>query len=758
MRFGRKAYISATSIRDVLDSLVFSTTTNSSLKHLKHLFFVEKAILDPNTPESDDNVLYILQSAVVDIIIHRLMDIRSHFQIESAVSESLAEAAQSLITDAQTQSSDLLAWSVLYYVYVQPDLGFTVDSIGDIVGVTSRTIRRYRKRGIELLTKLVWQREEQCRRDFHHKTLVHKIGAMTGNYLGRAQEIETVKQRILDSPNQVIYVHGESGIGKTAFVKECIVALLGKLEIDEVLWLPQVTNAQTGISEIKTHFSISESNISLEAFLSLFHCIFVFDDADDLLKSSDIDLLLHQVAGSTVFVTSTTYHVFSSATCHISMPPLSSNDIIKLANDLAETDASSVSTFVSEAAGNPGKLHDLVKYYGLSESIASSSGNLSALKLKQRLLLAFVPHPSGISVPDFEAIVNIIDMYTNDVQLLFSFNILSIADGRVYGHYEFEPTIFIDALSRHINSFIDQFETLDETSLIVRHILNLDISFDTKLALVRRYWRDGVEFGDKLSWHSLLTTLRLVTTETWLTVAIGVSHKRINQLQHAQTVLTTAIEVSGSKGEFELQTEAMLELIKVYRQRGQYKNALYLLDKLDLLSQTYLPPQLLNSFILEKAQLALDQNQVNYALSLANASQEYRSLILQAECFYRLDKYTECLDVCDRVLTESNLPDSVVGTIHNLIGRCYQPTNIESSAEHYSLAIEYFRQSFSLLHLSRAQVNLATTFIMLDEFEKANEYFDMAQEICTKIADVVGLKTIEKNRAYIHHLILSRYK
>ena len=136
MKFGRQPLISEAAVQAVLDTLAFHTSQKIDVVSLQYLFLVEEKIINPKTPHSEKQRLYAIQSIILEIITDQLKHLRSKFQRELNVNETYQDAVQSLSTDAQIQSNDLISWSILYYLYVQVDLGFSID-----IGFLNKTCR-----------------------------------------------------------------------------------------------------------------------------------------------------------------------------------------------------------------------------------------------------------------------------------------------------------------------------------------------------------------------------------------------------------------------------------------------------------------------------------------------------------------------------------------------------------------------------------------------------------------------------------------
>jgi len=762
MEFGKKPFISEAAVQAVLDTLVFSTSQKTDIISLQYLFLVEEKLIDPKTPSSEKQRLYIIQLVLIDIITSQLKYLRSRFQRDINDDETYNEAIQSLTADVQSQSNELTSWSILYYLYVQVDLGFTLEGIATVIGVVSRTLRRYRTHGVKLLTQKLWEQEAICRRDYHYKGIYHQLQPWAVEpFLGREQEINYVVQNLANNRAKVVYVHGATGIGKTAFIQQAIIKLLDQQSVDDLLW---ISNLQVSdIKRFRYHFVANDPNVSLEAVFRTFNCIIVLDGVDVLLKSADFENILDKLQGAIIFFSTTIYYPVRQSIINIPLNKLDNHLSEALIRSCFNHDvpADTVRHIHSLADGNPRQINYIASYHQYALSTDSIVNFIGGLKLEHRVLMLFISPHDGLLIEDIRKICGTLDLTDSDIEFLLNLKLVIQSQNRIYSQLVHD--ILADSLteiSTHIIKVLNETSIFSEPWIVSTHILTTYSQYmddETLISLISQFWRIGIKYGDKMKWHSILLDTTAAFDELGLLIAKAVSHKEMNELHIAESILLDLINLSGLKGDFAIQADASLELVKIYRLKSEYQRAIDHLTTLNSSLTQYLKSQQYNAFILEQAQLALDMSQFEYAATLVAPLSSLEASLIEAEALYRLQDLSSCLKLCHEMLSEHNLSTTIKGIIHNLMGRCYQGVDYNLAVEEFDLAIEYFRGSFNIRNLSHAEINLSTTFIYQEEVEKAIQTLSHAEELCKITQDHIGMKIIQKNKSYIHHLIVSKY-
>lgn len=155
-------------IKAILNTMYQAKVDMNMLKSFKHLKIVQRYIKAMNT----DAVGYYLalEYAVQDILsnfieneLHKERSVLDIAQLYDNPVGSRQRAIQDIQQDAATISTTLIAWSLLYHVHVRPDLNISYTNFAQIIPVDTRTVRRYKNKGIQLLTYRLIRAELQVK-------------------------------------------------------------------------------------------------------------------------------------------------------------------------------------------------------------------------------------------------------------------------------------------------------------------------------------------------------------------------------------------------------------------------------------------------------------------------------------------------------------------------------------------------------------------------------------------------------------------
>ena len=287
MQSGNSTYINTDSIRAVLNSLHSGSVDEELLRPLQNLFVVNQAALSANYPSSEHQKLFIIQDIVIDIITYALVEVRKRFDLTTFENESHQDARISLKRDSLSHSTELLGYSILYYMYVMSDLELHTDDIAQCVNLAERTIRRYRDQAVLKVTKELWRRELDARQEFHHKRVVNKIKYIdANNYILREPMLGDILKAINIDNDGVAYIYGDFGTGKTILVKQCVTELLKSTKIDDVIWISNPTSLTEVTEYLSQHYELN-NNQELETLFNTLNVIVVIDDADTFVQRTD---------------------------------------------------------------------------------------------------------------------------------------------------------------------------------------------------------------------------------------------------------------------------------------------------------------------------------------------------------------------------------------------------------------------------------------------------------------------------------------
>ena len=229
-----------------------------------------------------------------------------------------------------------------------------------------------------------------------------------------------------------------------------------------------------------------------------------------------------------------------------------------------------------------------------------------------------------------------------------------------------------------------------------------------------------------------------------------------NDLDASRILIKQLIYEAGMLGEFELQTEAIFEQVKIERLQGRYTEGIALIDYLHRTFASYLSSDLIKRIALERIQILLEVDDADIALAKLGSLDDTEALLLKAEANYQLGYYDECTKLCETLMNRplSNLQLII---LHNLLGRCYQYHNLQSAIVYFDLAVQYANIEANLRHLVRSLINLSVVLIANEDVNLALTKLELAEKICTTTQDTVSLRTINHNQAYIRRLLSAQH-
>jgi|GEM_PF-3440818 len=759
MQSGKPSFINISSIKAILNSLLGSTVDTQLLQPIENLFLVKQISLSAIYPSSEHQKLFIIQDILVEIITSTLIDIRERFHIDTVKDESSPNAKISIKRDSSSNSTELLSWSILYYVYVVSDLGLHTDDIAQCVGLADRTVRRYRDQAIIKLTKKLWSRELGARQEFHYKRIENRIHFVdANNYIRRVPMLDNIVNGIQKNKYGVTYIYGDVGTGKTVLVKQCVAEILNFIDIDDVIWVNN-PNSVTDIFEYFCfYYEISDSQDLKELFNAL-DIIIVIDNFNVLIhESNTVSNLLEHLTGSILFITSQIYHpaisIQSSTSTYLTN--FTHAEVHILLEHIGIPYVPEISSILNtKNSYNPRLIHNMVMYYKERGFLNDQINTVKILDCSIRKLLIFIPDAEPISVVDFNQLVQIFGAEQSQIDFLIESQIVIKQQGVIYLKFQsIQLKQFVD-ISAVVAESMSSLTRLSEPWLVVTHIID---SFQNILTesvfydLIAMYWRNCMSNGNKSKWQQILSNATSVLNPVLIGLMKAFSLRLTNDLEASKLLLEELVSEAGMHGEFELQTEVIFEQAKIEHLQGHYTESLALISYLYQSLSNYLSPALIKRMTLERVQILLETGNVEIALVVLGDYDDVDALLLKAEAEYILEHYDGCVEICDNLIQRirSNLQLVV---LHNLLGRCYQHQNLQNAIANFDLAVQYSNTSANLRYLGRSLINLAVALLANEDLEIAIEKLELAEKICKATEDNVGLKTIRHNLAYIRRLL-----
>lgn len=332
-QFGNNVIISSESVQAILDTLIYPSRVKKTSNSLHYLMLVDQILHNPLTPKAPHQRLYILQNILVGLIQEQLFALRSSSS-DTSNEGTYDEACQAIIKDSHSRSAETIMWSILNYLYVQVNLGFTTKSLAITLNVDERSIRRYRQDGLLLLTKMLWEHEIKARKTFRYQHIANQLLSETSESLyEREEHINDMLEVLASNELSVIYITGSKGIGKTAFLKHSIHAMLEVLNVDDLIWLSSPKDIESTITAIEDRF-LRDKSTSIENIFSLFTCVIIIDDADALLQHPvKWNIFLERMKSAKILFSASNYVPQYKSMMSVTLEPLSISAITSLAQE-----------------------------------------------------------------------------------------------------------------------------------------------------------------------------------------------------------------------------------------------------------------------------------------------------------------------------------------------------------------------------------------------------------------------------------------
>jgi len=145
-------YISHDDVRTVLDAMINPTTSWVNIESLSSLALVDRFLSNPDLPAFRNMSDLAIYEIIISIITDELLNHRRTLSLLLPSHKHTAKQYEHNITlDVQTNSAELLHWSLLYHCYVRVDLNISIERFAKLAMCTVRTVRRYRQYAVEQL-------------------------------------------------------------------------------------------------------------------------------------------------------------------------------------------------------------------------------------------------------------------------------------------------------------------------------------------------------------------------------------------------------------------------------------------------------------------------------------------------------------------------------------------------------------------------------------------------------------------------------
>lgn len=787
-----RPFISEKSIRAALDSLLYTPRPEAQRNPLQYLLLVDELLLNPVVPSGENSRAYALQSVLLDAITTNLSRLRTVHDLQDASPRDAPDIAYSqLVVDFQTGNPELMAWSLLYYRYVRSDLDLTLDGISRQVFLDQRTLRRYQQHGVRRLTETLTALETEARTQQHRRRLYTALPSGTKARLFGferyfAQMAEAAKLNLFP----IVLVTGMSGAGKSAFVQEAVRRRIDETEIDYVIWIDEPTTEASILQQLQAAFSGSLNALDYRESLRLFHTIIVLDEVSAFVEMPDhLDNILERLSAAEIYLTSSVFLPLARIHAHIRLQNLGREGFRRLIEYLSidtpdEMDSLSkheVESLWQISEGHP--LTTILAYrslnFGLSQVSRLDQFFRKALwqSLSERGRYALIGTAligkTKIKISTLEQCWGQFFL-ADEIHLLQKRHIVQeISPGEILSII---PTGICEALLRwkdsqqFLNGLLNKLEEL---------IFNQPSAALTLAQPILEHQSGMLERQQFTEWIRLLSPaalkaghyakwLRLIQRaldsagdkDVELLLSLGICLRWVGEWQQARQAFKEAILLAGQQGDFIAQSKALVEHAILSRSQGEYIQALGLLRQASEVTRRCPDTvELQQQIHLEQVQIAVDRGQCEEGLKFLEGLSivSPHSMLLRSEIALLCGKPDKALSIAlqfQSTLSSQAISKATEGRIYTVIGRSYAEKGDLLPAEHYlTLAVTCMELAGNPFALARAQLNLASVCIRLNEHEEAQQLIERCEVIQRKLGDQVALAAVRHNLSILKALI-----
>ncbi len=783
-------------IREVLDTLANSTSIpqNNSLRHLS---LVDEFMARSDLPRLTDSRQYILREIFIDIIFSEFRRQYALFDIDIQNSVSVKEHSKILQGLSQIDSLKLWHWSVLYYLYVRVDLNMSISSVADMVNLVPRTIRRYRNESIytfhDLLIHLEWESRIRIKRtrlrsciDFNNKAV----------FMGRESEIQTVANVLQSHSGAKFYVTGESGIGKSAFIRFVLNMQLDEknIQFDEIIWIDHPASVDDIRQQVFAHLCIDDNREALNIVLSYRNVVIVIDAVEQILKAQkqSFDNLLLEFQNTHMLFSSVYYEPLVNVNMHVPLNRFSYLESKTLLRKLAHLNPNRGLTSETYTKA----IYDLARGNPLGTIIASqhfSAGNFetasenvlvqiyerlfSKIDFSQKLAWCCVAlcDLDQLSVEELAHFVGkLIDRKTfvslKNYHLVEATHRLerphevSVPSGmRRYIHEILlkSDTILLEFVGNSLNhlnlessqrltlaiSFLNTLNKLDlvhkdNYSTFVDHVLNVANRFSEVPEDNYPRLLNLLESSDAF------TAKSSVESDLFLKFIIGNIHRRLGNWNTAIKIQEHLLNLSGRLGEFETQNKMLLELVILMRRTGNYERALGILRRLSTISS--IEDEMYARTQIEHARICVDRGNADGAKGLLESIHPelltLEVIMLFAEVELLDKRFSKARSYIEKGFELAGNSRKELAQLHIILAQIFtQQINPERALQEYETALNYLNDIHDIIQMARVWMNMGSLYISLEDWASAEKFLRKALRVLHASGDRLAEQVARRN-------------
>jgi tetratricopeptide (TPR) repeat protein len=769
--------ITVQAVREALDGLLYTSRQSNANNALQVLTLVDEFITHPALPSFENVRTFALNTILTDAISQEFSLIRQSINrpVPSRTSTRLEET-RLIQEDGKTRSIPLISWGYLYYRYVRVDLNLLPEEFATYVQVDVRTMRRYQSQAIDALTEKLVLAEWKARIRLRKRRLYNALPIIpTVNLFGRENELSQINEAFNKGQRQ-IFVTGAQGTGKTVFVQEFVRRLIESPEepfVENVIWLTAPTSKDSVIRPVYERVCPADSPLTLRDCLSQYRTVIVMDNISKLSQEV-VDELLSYLSNADVIVINRTFIPLRANAIHVILNNLNyahTVEYIRWLNIQEVAPLEDIDMIYQEAAGNPLAIKLMVNALKVDPThtllytanpFYQELDNLPDILIKAWTACMLLP-PSGLPR---EKIIQLWNIGNREIAQLLAYHVLiadvehriTIAspafDAINIGYKQF-PQIQ-QWVAEKTNALLETIALKDaEEILIVEHLLSLDLLSTDQAVKWLGMLLPKQQHRRSTHWLDILE--KWVTREGFETYRLeyGRTLRQFQQWEKSQLELERVIIEAGGKGDFSLQAEAMLELAVLFNTQGMQSKTARLLEEALRLARLYKNVGLNHRIHIEMAQLAIDQDDSNQALTLLeHIPPNGRATALRAEALLLVGRYNEGIELAKQAL-KFYVGDRLNSSItYILLGRLYTVSERYSKAHQAFLSAVIMLEGLNhLFALARARTNLAIVYIHQGEHQQARELLTTVEKTQMEIRDMVGLEFTRHNLRHIDDLL-----
>ena len=779
--------ISEHAVKEALDSLTSPSIRLTSSHALCTLIMVDVFLANPDMPPIENSREFAVQKLLVDIIIHEYTVQRNIFHLPAPQTiQTQAHAISFIQEDALVDSIELMGWCILYFIYVRVNLNLSLSDFSEKAGLVSRTLRRYRANSIRRLRDVIIQEEWETRIKQRQLKLMAQFPEITPNHLfGRDNQFDQCISLIQRKYNANIQITGTEGIGKTAFIQEIIRRLWEMQSFEDIEYLIWI-DKPTSIKDIRDAFDItigfSNIIINIREFLLSYRTIIVIDDYDNLDPQSR-NTLFDLFNPALIFLSNRETKIIQQADLHLQLFPLDYKDTSIFLRYLSQFnskydnfDLDTVTQWVFDAVGgNPQAIQMIVNSSMEWEKLQSIipetlvKNTYHGLNVKQQKLCIYLTIITDKPI-DLEFIIKLLPewLQETDIYTLTRKSLAVIINSANSSTFQLHQIV-----RQYIINLIKNDQSLHELLVnILKNILQHKshyprITAQMSLCLLQLFpifnqtfvrLLQDLDISDvdnrSIEWVYLIEYLMSdddTKHDSYLNLIYGTILSRKGDFLQAESILNQLVQISGQKGKFILQIQAMIQLCTVKRFLGNYEEAEQLLEITQRYATRIKQDYLSSQIYLEQAQIKLDKGigdeALDYLEKVDDKLQDIEWYIMVANAEFNKANYSTCVNIIKDLLNKT-LSRHQLGRLYNLWGQIHiRQNDYRNASDNFTIAIEYLDDDTSVTKLSflRAQSNLGATLMYMENLEESETLLHSVEREQRLFQDRIGLAITRHN-------------